>query len=144
MFFTDRESYGNGVVLGDCVRETRITRQRLDSARLAESRVLHASSGIRTTIAGEGWAAVGDSAASYDPLSGFGVVKALHHGVIAADAAHAALEGGATAFQPYAVRVRGEFAEYTRRRAIFYDAERRKQGGPFWQRRTRGRVGSIP
>ncbi len=131
MFFTDPEIYTReGIVIGDELERAPLTCARMASTRIAASRVLHATSACRRRIFGGNWLAVGDSASSYDPLSGRGVLKALRHGV---EAARAVAEGSAAA---YSAMVRDEFKEYVRQRRMYYAGEGRWPGSTFWSRRA--------
>jgi len=133
MFFTDPEIYTReGIVIGDELGPAPLTHARLQSTRIAATRVLHATSACRRRIFGRNWLAVGDSASSYDPLSGRGVFKALRHGV---EAARAIAEGSTEA---YSAKVRDEFKEYVRQRRMYYASETRWPGSSFWSRRVAG------
>lgn len=78
---------------------------------------------------GEGWLAVGDCAASYDPIVAQGITKALDDGIAAgrriAERGHN--EGD------YANRIAARFHTYAETRSRLYEIERRD--GPFWQKR---------
>ena len=78
---------------------------------------------------------MGDSAASYDPLSGMGIFKALRQGTNAAIAVDAYLRGDAALLPEYAALVRREFDAYVRRRRAHYAAEQRWTGHEFWDNR---------
>jgi hypothetical protein len=92
-----------------------------------------APSGRRLRLFGPGWAAVGDSASSYDPLSGRGVFKAIRHGAALAEAIVT------DTLPKYAARVEREYDEYVRQRAAFYASEQRWPESTFWlRRRSRG------
>lgn len=131
MFFTDPEIYATaGIVIGDELERAPLTCARVESTRIAATRVLHATSACRRRISGRNWLAVGDSASSYDPLSGRGVFKALRHGV---EAARAIAEGSAEA---YSAMVQDEFKKYVRQRRIYYAGEGRWPGSIFWSRRA--------
>jgi flavin-dependent dehydrogenase len=131
MFFTDPEIYSNeGIVPGDQLEHAPLTAHRLRSSRILTSRVVHAPSACRAKMSGDGWLAVGDSASSYDPLSGRGIFKACRHGAAAA----VAISTGA--MDDYDTRVRREFDEYVRQRRTHYASERRWPESIFWQKRT--------
>jgi flavin-dependent dehydrogenase len=131
MFFTDPEIYTTeGIVIGDELAQAPLTCERMGSTRIVATRILHATSSCRRWIVGSSWLAVGDSASSYDPLSGRGVFKALRHGLAAA---RAIAEGSAAA---YSAMVRDEFKAYVRQRRMYYAGECRWPGSIFWNRRT--------
>jgi flavin-dependent dehydrogenase len=130
MFFTDPDIYTReGIVIGDELEWAPLTCARLAATRIASSRVLYATSACRRKIFGDNWLAAGDSASSYDPLSGRGIFKALRHGV---EAARAVTEG---ATENYSTMVRREFKEYVRQRTMYYASESRWPGSIFWSRR---------
>jgi len=91
-----------------------------------------AMSTLRNRIHGEGWVAVGDAAASYDPLLGLGVSAALAKGLglgtlLASDPT---LAGGI-----YAEAERETFAHYVRTKTTIYRRVGRWACEPFWSRR---------
>lgn len=72
------------------------------------------------TCHGPGWAACGDAAMAFDPLSSQGLLSAMAGGHMLAEAL---LEGGAAALARYADRLAGIWQIYRRRRADFYARE---------------------
>jgi flavin-dependent dehydrogenase len=85
--------------------------------------------------AGEGWAAVGDAAAMWDPLSSSGILKALRTGQEAAKALVAAVGGERGALERYAQERADEFTRYLSARQAHYSLEQRWAGEDFWRRR---------
>jgi flavin-dependent dehydrogenase len=94
-----------------------------------------AGSQRRVPAASGAWLAVGDAAASHDPISGLGVYRALESGMAAAEAIVARAGGDADAFEGYADAARARFDEYLSQRAQYYRAEDRWPDAPFWRRR---------
>jgi 2-polyprenyl-6-methoxyphenol hydroxylase-like FAD-dependent oxidoreductase len=88
-----------------------------------------------TAANGAGWVAVGDAAASHDPLSARGIVSALASGEAAARAVLDHLGGDTTALAGYASTNRRAFARYLIERCAYYRTEQRWPHSPFWQRR---------
>jgi hypothetical protein len=89
-------------------------------------------------VAGDGWLAVGDAAASHDPLSASGIARALDSGAHAAVAIHALLARGDEApLAAYAERQTRGFELYCDTWARYYQIEQRWPGSPFWSRRHR-------
>ena len=86
--------------------------------------------------AGEGWAAIGDAAAAFDPLSSHGMTTALWTGVRGADAAVAQLGGDVEPLVAYAEKVGQGVQEFLQSRARVYAEERRFDASPFWERRA--------
>src|SRR5215469_7222684 len=123
----------------ELLRAAPMTSKRLDGGRMKEALIVHAPSGRRKNVFETDWVAVGDSASSYDPLSGRGIVKALRHGRAAAQAIDARLRGIPTRMDQYAAQVQREFEEYARQRRSYYWLEQRWMDQPFWQRRRSGK-----
>jgi flavin-dependent dehydrogenase len=98
-------------------------------ARAARSRRLDPPAGV-------GWIAVGDAAASWDPLSSQGIVKALRSGIFAAYASGDLLaRGDARGMERYLAFQGAEWDGYLRTRARWYGEERRWPEREFWRRR---------
>ena len=100
-----------------------------------EIRIVPAESAFLDCVAGDGWLAAGDAAASYDPLSAHGITAAITSGLDAAHAAAAWLSGDRHALAAHADRVRQGYAEYLTRRSIYYRIEGRWLGSEFWKTR---------
>lgn len=97
---------------------------------------IHAASSERTSrIAGERWLAVGDAAASYDPLSSYGINAAMGAGFHAASAIADFIAGRDDALQSYARMMDRAYAQYLMMNYGYYGMERRWTGKQFWQRR---------
>jgi flavin-dependent dehydrogenase len=92
-------------------------------------------SGRLDRFSGEGWLAAGDAAASYDPLSGQGLVQALRSGVAAAYAAADILDEKEDAEFRYAHLLEEEIRGFLEARGQYYSLERRWPETPFWRRR---------
>ncbi len=120
----------------DLLAVTHHTRLRLlDGQAEGSIRICRAHTQLLNPVAGEGWLAVGDAAASFDPLASMGVGYALLSGIEGARAAHSALDGDTTAPAGYAASVRRHFGEYLELRYRHYYAEQRWRDQPFWKRR---------
>ncbi|CAA9578398.1 MAG: Dehydrogenase flavoprotein LodB [uncultured Thermomicrobiales bacterium] len=85
--------------------------------------------------AGDGWLAVGDAAAAYDPLSSHGIGSALAGGRNAAAAIALHLAGDPAALPAYADRIAAGYARYLKLWLTYYAQERRWPEAPFWRRR---------
>ncbi|MDB5040322.1 MAG: lodB [Candidatus Eremiobacteraeota bacterium] len=128
VLFVDPGQYvRDGFEIAEQLASAPLTCERVGRARIAASHVVHVPSSIRRRAAGKGWAAVGDAAASYDPLSGFGIVKALQSARAFADA----LDDDSLA--AYDADVRRRFDAYVAQRRAYYDLERRWPDRPFWR-----------
>ncbi|HEX2058647.1 MAG TPA: tryptophan 7-halogenase [Actinomycetota bacterium] len=86
---------------------------------------------------GPGWLAVGDAAATFDPLSGQGVYKALRGGIFASYAvADWLLNRDEEAVARYGRFVEAEFRAYVETRTRYYAREQRWPDSAFWRRRS--------
>ena len=93
---------------------------------------------------GDGWAAAGDAACAWDPLSSAGILKALRTGRLAAFVALDAMQGRPDTALRYTRILRNEHAAYMKARAWFYHQERRWQDAPFWRRRAAPAPADVP
>lgn len=120
--------------------DTDLVAGRLHGCRLRPRTLVArpAPSSLLEPIAGDGWLAVGDAAALYDPISSQGIHKAMCDGIEAAEAVMAALGGDAGAGAAYAARVAERFDAYRRIREHLYEAEARWPKAPFWAGRRPG------
>lgn len=84
---------------------------------------------------GDGWLTVGDAAASYDPLSGQGILASLQSGLLGAEAVDAALAGKEDAVAWWAGRAERNHEACRADLARAYAAERRWAEETFWARR---------
>ncbi|WP_366657593.1 glycine oxidase maturase GoxB [Fodinicurvata sp. EGI_FJ10296] len=87
-----------------------------------------------------GWAAVGDAAAAFDPLSSHGITTALWTGARAGTAAADWLGGDGASLDAYAGAVRAGAQRFAEQRAAIYALERRFGHSPFWRRRQAPRT----
>jgi flavin-dependent dehydrogenase len=85
--------------------------------------------------AGPSWAAAGDAAAAFDPLSSHGLTTALWSGRTAALAAAAVLDGDERPLGTYVATLRAAMQDFVVQRKAVYARERRWATSPFWQRR---------
>lgn len=110
------------------------TRLRADRANIGLQVVAATTSRMRR-IAGAGRVAVGDAAATLDPLSSQGVYRALLSGRAAAHAIDEDLRGAREALSAYARQVEADFQADLQAWADHYGRERRWPDAPFWARR---------
>ena len=110
--------------------------------RLSESPTAHPAHSSRLTRAcGPGWFAVGDAAASFDPLSSYGIGSALGTGFYAAQAIVSAWAGEATSLEAYRYLIDSRYPHYLDRLRERYQAVSRWPDAPFWERRRRQDLG---
>lgn len=86
---------------------------------------------------GPTWLAVGDAAASLDPLSSHGIHKSLLSGVMAAQVIQRRLSGDQESLREYTHRTHALFTRYLQKRMWYYERERRWPQSKFWARRSR-------
>jgi 2-polyprenyl-6-methoxyphenol hydroxylase-like FAD-dependent oxidoreductase len=79
--------------------------------------------------------AVGDAAVAFYPLSGQGLDRGLRSAFRAAEAISAALHGSGDLLMAYQMMQQRSLADYLRKRADYYQREKRWLRSPFWQRR---------
>jgi flavin-dependent dehydrogenase len=144
VFMTDSDLLGlaaeRAQVWDAMVAKSPLTRARLDPrSRPDHLQVRTARSQCLDKMHGDAWLAVGDAAMSYDPLSSEGISKGIEWGRKAAQATAAWIKGDRSAGSRYAEEATRTFSAYLHQRHVYYAAEKRWAGSPFWQRRQ-----SIP
>jgi flavin-dependent dehydrogenase len=82
-------------------------------------------------VTGDGWAAIGDAAASWDPLSSYGITAALATGI---HAANAILRNDFTAYEH---EVATMCHAYSAMRHDYYALETRWPESPYWMKRAK-------
>ena len=86
---------------------------------------------------GAAWMAIGDAAATFDPLSSHGMTTALWSGARVVDALTPWLANAEPdALTDYANAVSAGVLKFRTNRAQLYGRERRFTGLPFWDRRS--------
>lgn len=126
---------------------TRYIQRWLDSAGYRAGTPPHlmsAGTAWLTAAAGPGWAAAGDAAASFDPLSSHGIASALWSGYRAALAAVAHLGGDGQPLTRYAATYDAAVQNFIAQRGAIYAQECRFSGRPFWRRRQETPVAAEP
>lgn len=84
---------------------------------------------------GQNWLAVGDAAATYDPIASQGLYKALSDGLLAGQAVAAALRSDPSQLETYAAGVKARYEQYFTQRCNLYAQEQRWSNSSFWQSR---------
>ena len=126
------------------LRETTHVIRRLRVGASLTVSVVPAGTERLATVSGNGWVAVGDSAASFDPLSSLGIAHALESGRLAGLAVDAALKGERRPLAAYARLEQRRADEYDILRRGFYATEQRWVETTFWARRAGYRGRSAP
>jgi flavin-dependent dehydrogenase len=86
------------------------------------------------SMSGDGWLAIGDAAASFDPLSSHGLCNALEQAMEASELL--CLSANHDALRTFEMNRRELFDRYTATRVAFYKSVRRFSEYKFWQRRV--------
>ena len=94
-----------------------------------------ANTAISSCVQGSNWIAIGDSAASYDPLSSAGICKALEDAHDASRAVLFDLQGFQSERRRYALKSEASFEQYLMNRRKYYSQVDRWPESPFWKRR---------
>jgi flavin-dependent dehydrogenase len=102
--------------------------------------VLAAGTARLSSPAGTGWLAVGDAAATFDPISSQGILTALLTGQAAGRTVARALDGDRRAPLEYLELWHAIIDDYERERTRCYGAEHRFPASPFWDRRRARRA----
>ena len=140
-FMTDGDLLNRGAaVWWSALEETRETRARVESHRYEMDeppRILPAETSRLDTIVGEGWLALGDAAAAYDPLSSNGIGSGMGSGFYAAQAIADTLAGHAEARLAYLDLMQRAYGTCLDLQRHHYGEERRWPEAAFWLRRHR-------
>lgn len=107
--------------------------RKLRLGSISSVQVVSAKSSIRKAISGDGWLAIGEAAATYDPITGWGVVSALEKGIMAAELL--IKKGISQAGKYYDEYEKARFEKYLHTRKTIYAQEQRWLGAPFWANR---------
>jgi flavin-dependent dehydrogenase len=119
----------------ELLARTNYTRVRIARAGLRSlPSVFTAHSQHLSRVSGPGWAAAGDAALSFDPLSSQGIVKALRSGKLASFLAADFLRGIAS-HEKYERLAMAEYQAYREAKSLYYAMEQRWTESTFWRRR---------
>jgi flavin-dependent dehydrogenase len=120
------------------LQRTEATRARVEDRGyvLEENpRVLPAETSRLDTIAGDGWLALGDAAAAYDPLSSHGIGSAMGSGFYGGNTIADLLAGHSEARLAYLEVMQNAYGACLDLQKRHYAAEERWPEAPFWARR---------
>jgi len=116
---------------------TLYTRERVDLWHPANKlHIYDACTSHQNSFSGQQWLVVGDAAATYDPLSAQGILKAISNGINAAQAITSSELNHVKLFQDYNASLLSNFAMYTSEKRLYYNQERRWENTTFWKRRS--------
>lgn len=131
-----RHKLRNPVIWDRLWRRTRYTRLYTEGAEpLHDPAVAPVGSQRLEPVCDRGWLAVGDAAATFDPLSSLGIFKALRGAILGSYAILDHLTGKPDVVLKYSALIEGEYRSYMSKRAEVYSAVTRFEKQLFWQRR---------
>ena len=138
-YMTDADLYSAGRAETPSFLNSRLAAARYTSERIEKVpeaiTVCSAVTSVRHAVAGRNWIAVGDSARSYDPLCGLGIMSAMDMARRAATAAEQMLGGDSVEGIAYENANREAFSRYLAAYKAYYGMERRWAESVFWRRR---------
>ena len=97
-------------------------------------------SGVLSTVEGDDWMAIGDAAASFDPIAARGIYKGLDHGLRAGIKVGAWFRNEGTYRSDFTEQVHSQYEDYWRNRTHLYALERRWPDSKFWHNRLKSGV----
>jgi flavin-dependent dehydrogenase len=89
---------------------------------------------------GDGWIAVGDAAASYDPMAADGICRALESGIMAGHTIEHLFAEDRASLNRYVAKMKSDYETHLNRRNHLYAAEQRWPSSKFWRRRITSRI----
>ena len=85
-------------------------------------------------VSGDNWLAIGDAAATFDPLSSNGVINAIDDAIDVSNMIKKHLEKEENLFDSYNSNVVKKFNNYLHKRSFYYSKEKRWRNSLFWKR----------
>jgi flavin-dependent dehydrogenase len=89
---------------------------------------------------GDNWLAVGDAAATYDPISSRGIITAINDGINASDSIVKRLNGNNQSLEYYNEKMITTFNNYLKKRTYYYKLENRWLESDFWKQNQKLRI----
>ncbi len=119
------------------LRDMPLTSERVKGVDFKGSPEAYAAySSVLECPGGEHWLAVGDAAASHDPLSSSGIPHAMGSGVQGAIVAINSLTKGGEAFSAYRDSIKNDFSQFLKTHWQYYSMVKRWPEATFWKRRN--------
>jgi flavin-dependent dehydrogenase len=140
-FFTDsdivtKHGLRNPKRWNELLSQTRYSKYKLlNSFGYHSPWVRNAFSQITDFYEAKNFLAVGDAAASFDPLSSMGIGFAMNSGCNAARAITSQLQGDSSLISSYCAYIKDVYQTYLERLLRYYAKERRWEQSLFWKRR---------
>ena len=119
------------------LKEMKLTSKRVRGVRFTEKpKAFSCFSSCLQQVGGENWVAVGDAAASHDPLSSTGIPHAIGSGVHGARVAANSLFSNGELLESFQQSIHRDFLQYLRTHWRYYRRETRWPESLFWKRRS--------
>lgn len=142
-FFSDsdllpRQTGKKTTPFAELIRESIYVRDWLawsDYRLVTPPRIHNAATQWLESSAGAGWAAAGDAAVSFDPLSSHGMTSALWTGQRVAEIAVEFINDTECNYEKYNTGIAAGVSDFLHHKKQIYSRERRWRDQPFWQRR---------
>jgi flavin-dependent dehydrogenase len=118
------------------LKDTKLINERIRGIEFtAKPEAFPCFSSCLKQVGGKDWVAVGDAAASHDPLSATGIPHAIGSGIHGALVAANALFSNGGLLQSYQQSIYTDFQQYLRTHWRYYQREPRWPESTFWKRR---------
>jgi flavin-dependent dehydrogenase len=111
----------------------RLSIDKYNYRRTSGPHIMMSNSSMLERVVGGNWLAVGDAAATYDPLSSRGIFTAINNGIKASDITIKYLNGKGRCLGDYNNSVIIDYNRYLRQRLHYYKLENRWSNSPFWK-----------
>jgi len=111
------------------------TRQLIEGIATCENklRICAAPSFVLDRVIGRNWLAIGDAAASFDPITAQGIIKSISDAIFTAPRiAQYLREQNTEALNPYQLLVQQRHQQYSEMRSYLYRQENRFKGHNYW------------
>ncbi len=119
------------------LNEMKLTSKRVRGVRFTQKpKAFLCFSSCLQQVGGENWVAVGDAAASHDPLSSTGIPHAIGSGVHGARVAENSLFSNGELLERFQQGMHSDFIQYLRTHWRYYQRETRWPESMFWKRRS--------
>lgn len=119
------------------LNKMKLTSKRVRGVKFAEKpKAFSCFSSCLKQVGGEKWVAIGDAAASHDPLSSSGIPHAIGSGVHGALVAADSLFSNGELLKHFQDSIYTDFLQYLRTHWQYYQRETRWPNALFWKRRT--------
>jgi flavin-dependent dehydrogenase len=118
------------------IRNTKYVRMSIDKYNyhaISGPQIMMSNSSRLEKMVGENWLAVGDAAATYDPLSSRGIITAINDSINASVTIIKHLNGDVQCLEDYNKCIIANFDNYLKERSYYYKLEKRWTDSAFWK-----------